>query len=138
MIRLATSDDRRAIFLLCREVHTLSPYAGIESDDEHVHKVITYLVKQKTVWVTDNVDGVLMVGISPAWFNLSKLMSNDLVFYTKNGGGAGLLRAFVKWAKENVSLVGISVSSGKKIQRTEKLYKLMGFDQMGGTYLLRR
>lgn len=136
MVRLACVDDLDEIYALCVEAHIKLPYSHIAIDEAELRMIISALVKLGTVWVTNDLTGLLMAAVSPVWFNSKKSMSNDMVFYTKKGSGVQLIRAYTKWAINHVDMVGISISSGANVERTEKFYQHMGFNRVGGTFIL--
>lgn len=140
MVRLAKPGDLDLVYELCREAMGKAVYSHLPYNEYDARKMMARLILSESVWVTEKVDGVLMACIQPVWFNSELKTSSDLVFYVRErckSEGYRLAKEYIKWAKEHVDWVCLSISFGGDIERTEKFYEKLGFVRMGGTYLLR-
>lgn len=141
MIRAATPSDLNAIYRLCAEGHKKTVYSHIPSDEYQAKKVIASFILSQFAWVTDSLNGVLLAGIKPPWYNTDVKIAGDLVFYVRDceaGQGVRLLKEYIGWGTSFADVTTLSVSIGEEAMlRAEKLYERMGFLRVGGEFLFK-
>lgn len=140
MIRLAQPKDLDKVYEICLEALKSSAYSHIPENEHDARQVFASIIISGSAWVTDNVDGVLLAYLQPMWFNNGIVASTDLIFYVRDGAkseGLRLAKQYIKWSKENADVTYLTISFGGTIDRTEKLYSRLGFERIGGTYILR-
>lgn len=140
MVRLAEPKDIDLIYDLCKEALEASAYKNIPHNALDSRKVFAHFMLDNSIWVTDEVDGILIGGIQPLWFNHSKLAAMDVIFYVRDkvkSSGVKLAKAYMKWGKENADVVTLSISYGGDIDRAGQFFERLGFEKIGGAYILR-
>ena len=139
-IRLAKPSDLDALYCLSKDGLSKSGYANIEHKESDTRKMLAALIVSESAWVTDNVDGALVAYLQPLWFNHEVTVATDLFFYVKEtarSSGVKLVKKYIEWGKKNADDVALSISFGGNIKRTEKFYNRLGFEKVGGAFLLR-
>lgn len=139
-IRLANPSDLDALYALSKDGLSKSVYSNIEPNEIEARQILAGLIVSGSAWVTENVDGALVACLQSLWFNNSVLIASDLFFYVQDSAvsdGVKLVKEYKKWGKENADKVSLSITFGGDISRTEKFYELIGFEKIGGSYLLR-
>lgn len=144
MIRKATTSDLQAIVALGYRLCDRTPLADIPRDRPAiVHTITQCMASQYGCCLVAEHDrqitGVILGIAQQYWFS-RKRQATDLMFTAETPrDGLRLLRAFVTWAwaVPNVVEVALGQSSGIEVERTGKVFKRLGFEQVGGIYSMR-
>lgn len=144
MIRNATKDDLDDLIVLGREMHQESRFSVMNFSEEKVRTILGNLIDDPNgCLLVSEVDGVVIGGfagfIAEHYFSTDRLATDLALFINRADRGgmsaARLLRAFVKWAKQNgASLIQVGVTTGVHLEQTTKLYNALGFKTVGGVF----
>lgn len=132
MIRDYQTEDFAAFSVLCRQMHAESQYKKIPFEDEKLF--ITAERCKENFFKVSEVDGLVvgyMVGVViPIDFSDYLVAYDNAMYITpklrSGGGGASLIRSFVKWSKEQgAQEIRIGISYGFDSSRHENMQRLM-------------
>ena len=147
-IRLGDLPDMSAIVELGLELQEQSIYAGIKPDQLKFRKLVGQMMLSKTgrVWVivddNDDPQGFLL-GMVTEFFFSKEMYATDVAFYVREGYrnyAMNIVKAFISWAKSKpkVKQIKMAISSGMDTDgRTGMMYELLGFENLGGIYIMR-
>lgn len=141
MIRQAVPGDIDVITALCIEAHRKSAYAHIAQVEICGRIAIANCIMSGFAWMTECGNGVLLGYTQPLWFDHDKTCAGDLVFYVREqakGAGVALAKKYLQWGKEHADMVTLNNSfGGDSMARTERFYKQLGLERIGGQYILK-
>lgn len=152
-VRPAKFSDIPRLYALLQEGYERSKYREHGTVDEKATKALLMQTVQRhglktaggtCAFVSESggiVDGMIVGALNRVYFIGSKLMAQDVFFYTSalaNPRSAGaLLDAFIAWAVANENVFEIKPSATDIIgdpRRVEKLYLRKGFRQCGAIF----
>lgn len=146
MIREAKPEDIDAILALGVECHSQAA-TGFTVDRIQARRIIArFVVSPKYCALVKEADGeilgVILGGIEQVWYSPQKEAS-DLLFYVKPdprsiGSGRMLLKRFMRWGYDH-GADGFSMAvsfGGPKAGDTAKIYRKLGFQQVGNVFFL--
>jgi len=140
MLRPANVSDVHEVIALCKSEHVRGSYSHIEIDENKFKRLFAAMVcsKQAFVWVAEyegEITAIIMGIIDEVFFSRKKY-ATDILFVSRRGGGY-LIKRFIKWARDNPSVIdirmGVSSDSGDP-ERVGKLYEGLGLNKIGGLY----
>lgn len=144
MIRVAQSGDLQKCIDLALSYHEASAYRQFPPDRHAMLTSLQQLHQQSTGIVLVAQHGRILTGLlagfaQELWFSRYRY-ATDLVFISRGGDGAGMVKRFCDWAWSipRVLEVTMGVSSGIHPERAGRLYELLGFENQGGMYTIRR
>lgn len=146
-VREAKIDDVSQIHALAKELLEQSVYSGIKMDDTRFRTICAHLIGSKSgcVLVVDDegsVQGFMMGLIDQLFFSRSRY-ATDLAVYVREAYRSyapWMFRRFVNWARSKplVAEITLGISSGiGDTERTGKMYQTLGFQPVGGLYVMR-
>jgi len=143
IIRPATEDDAAAILELAKLMHMESRFSKFNYDEEKVKALITNLIKNDygilLVAEGDKLLGGIMGVVAEHYFGYDKSASDLALFVPPENRNSRiamrLIKEYIKQAKEKGAVdILISNTTGYKPETVGKLYKAMGFIQIGANY----
>ena len=144
MIRRGNINDLEHIVTLLTELHDASdeayiPINQVESRSLFLNMMIS---KASAVIVSENdgvLDGVMLCVTDSFFYNSKRKVATDLATYAKKPGvGAGLIKAFIKWATDKkVDRIMLGTSSNLDPERVDRLYLRVGLTKIGGLYSMK-
>lgn len=146
MIRPATENDFDALIRLGRMMHAESWYHYLPFNEEKLRGLFAYLMEHGFIRVHESSEGEIDGGfvglLTEPWFGNGRIASDLALFIlpARRGGTIAfkLLRAFVAWAGERqVDEVTLGISTGVRVEETERLYEHLGFTRVGGLFKMR-
>lgn len=137
--RLARREDFPAVWGLATRFHA-EAFADLELDAAKAMTALAAAVEAMTVLVATDGDvvGALALRDGSPWYSDRRVLS-DLMFYVApeargRGAAIALLRAATAFAAAEAVPLLVSVSSGLKPDRQDKLFARVGFRRIGGLY----
>lgn len=146
MIRPATENDFGALIRLGRTMHAESWYRYLPFNEQKLRGLFAHLLEHGFAYVHESVEGEIDGGflglLTEPWFGNGRIASDLALFVlpSKRGGTIPfkLLRTFVAWAKERqADEVTLGISTGVRVEETERLYAHLGFTRVGGLWKMR-
>ena len=145
IIREAKPADIEGVMRVCYMALEASFHPDLPMDDMAVRRAMLYHITAPSqfahvVEVDGQVEGILICQVEKVWHSTKKHAS-DLVFFCTEkaqGGGAIMVRRFLRWARKQkgVRVICVSVTNGgPKIKRTGKMLEKMGMTNVGGNYM---
>ena len=143
-IRAAESKDISAIYEVALEAHAKSNYKNVPVDEKTLRQLILMMIydKNSCVYVTEDAVGVngFVLGMVEELFFSRKRYGTDLMIYARKPmDGVRLLRKLTEWIKTKPRDVEITLGITSGIgdpERTGKLYEAMGYEPIGGMYMM--
>jgi L-amino acid N-acyltransferase YncA len=145
IIRDAKPADIEGVVRLCHMALAATPYSHLPMDDMALRRAMLYHITApsqfaQVVEVDGQLEGLLVCQVEKVWHSTKKHASDLVYFCTEKGqgGGAIMMRRFLRWAKKQngVRVIQISVTNGgPKIKRTGRMLEKMGMTFAGGNYL---
>lgn len=144
MIRKATHADLPRLLELGAMMHAESRFRVLRWNADKMGGLLSDLIHGEHGCVLVSEKGGVIVGgfvgvLLPHWCSDDRV-ANDLALFVdpEHRGGtsaARLVRAFVKWARENgAAMVTAGVSTGIHAEQTGKLFEALGGVCVGGLY----
>ncbi len=147
MIRLAKAEDIPQLITLGERAIKETGYPT-KLDRKKTKQMLFHAILQQIkngpirIWVVDvgeSVVGIFIGQIDTLYFSRDKY-ATDLLFYVlpeHRGNGPLLVKRFLKWVGQHSKVVDITLqqSSGIEVARTDRLYKKLGFKNVGGCYV---
>ena len=139
MIRVATHEDIPRIIELGRVLHAESSYSTIPYKEDKVEATMLNVIATGVIFVAEHdgeVVGGIAGGIAEHWFSTERT-AFDYSFFIhpefRNGAIAiRLMTAFFEWAKLlGAKTIRMGITTGIHVERTAKLYRAMGFHEVG-------
>jgi len=146
MIRPATENDFDALIRLGRMMHAESWYHYLPFNEEKLRGLFAYLLEHGLARVHESdegeVDGGFLGLLTEPWFGNGRIASDLAMFLVPAKRGSTipfkLLRTFVSWARERqADEVTLGISTGVRVEETERLYAHLGFTRVGGLWKMR-
>jgi RimJ/RimL family protein N-acetyltransferase len=141
-VRRATIEDIRRIVDYMEAYHATSNLSDVPFHRLTAVRIIEYYCTHSTCYPLiaiddkDQVQGLLIGGLEPYFFNEKKFYGTDLMFFSK-GAGPALWKAFRDWAFDmGADRIIMGVSSGD--DRAGQLLEALGMEPTGGMYVLRQ
>lgn len=144
LIRKATVEDLDEILTLCKTMHKESSYSGIEPNKEKTQSFIQNEIDDRDslflVLLYKEVIVGIFLGKIVSYFFSNDLQAMDYLLYIqkeKRGsiGALKLLKSYICWAKEQkVKEIVLSSTTGINLDRTEGIYRKLGFHKAGVMY----
>ena len=144
LVRKATIEDLGEILTLCKTMHEESSYSKIEPDKEKTHLFIEQEINNGDshflVLLNEEIIVGIFLGKVVSYFFSNDLQAMDYLLYIKkeNRGTIGalkLLKSYIQWAKEQgVKEIVLSSTTGVNLDRTEGIYRKLGFHKVGVMY----
>jgi len=142
LVRRALPRDLKALLDYMEEKHPASSVSEIPFDRPSTARMLNNVILSREhhplIAFNDSkeVVGILIGAIEPYFFNQKRYYVTDL-FFISDGGGVKLWREFKKWAfSTRADKIIMGVSSGE--ERAGKLLEILGMENTGGMYVLRR
>lgn len=139
MIRPATHEDIPRIVELGRILHAESSYSSIPYIDEKVIATMRNVIDTGVIFVAEfdgEVVGGLAGGMAEQWFSNERTAFDYSFFihpeFRRGAIAVRLMTAFCEWAKLlGAKTVRMGITTGIHVERTAKLYRAMGFNEVG-------
>ena len=139
-------EDAEQILILGRQMHKESAFASLDWSDNKAENLFKTCVSNPNYCCFVAEKNGVLVGmiagkVSEYFFGHDKILSDFVWFVDKKNRGTLasiiLLKMFMNFGKKwKVAEVCIGVSTKVLLDRTDKLLKRFGFDNVGGTYKL--
>ncbi len=142
MIREATVDDIPRLMELGLEMFHESRYGELYSfDTTAVRAVFLHYITDKDCLALISDNGLVLAQMQKQWFCKGLMTEDRLIYVSKNHRkgleGVRLIKAYMKWAKSlGVHEIFIGNATGINFERVGKLYEKLGFEQIGGYYVM--
>lgn len=143
-IRPFTHDDIPQLIALGRRAHEESEYRGLVFDEDKCRALCEAAISSDAfiamVAVTEEtITGILLAAVADAYFSTDKTAGDLLVYVPPEHRGTRsfymLAVAYVVQAREKgARLIFLRSSTGIETEKTESLYRRLGFKKMGGIY----
>ena len=146
MIREAELGDMVKIKRLALGYLERSAYKGIDVDERQGMHALNHCRQSKMafLWVGEKdgkIEAVLAGMVQEYWFSSKDKFATDLVFVCNVPNMApALMNKFTEWAwgQKRVREVTMGLSSGMgDVERAGQFYETMGYQKLGGLYMLR-
>lgn len=141
-VRRANHEDVKDILDYLEEYHKTSNMSDIKFIRRYAARFVDQAISVHGIAVfisrldDDTMVGILVGELVPYFFNPERVYATDS-FFVSSGGGDILIRQFRKWAfSQGADRIISAVTSGEP--RADSLFRLMKFEQTGGTYVFRR
>jgi len=140
MIRFARPSDLDEIVAMGKRAHEKSSYAAYTVNDRTCRDTLRTCMATESRCVLLAIDcdnkptGFIIGAVESYWFLTNVKVASDWMTYAERpGDGRRLLRAFVRWAKEQGACeLELSISvGGVAAERTESLYRHLGLTSVG-------
>lgn len=132
--------DMREIVDYMEEYHEDSNLQDIKFDRASTVKILEYYIQSRDSIAllaihNNKINGILVGGLEPFFFNKRETYATDLLFIAK-GAGPQLWKRFKEWSfASGARRIIMGVSSGDA--RAGQLLEALGMEQTGGMYVLR-
>jgi hypothetical protein len=145
VIRAAAINDVEQLVDLLLRAKAKSVYATVLANRERMRRTIRQCVSAPQAYarvaeVDGRIVGVLLGIKDQLWF-ADKLEAKDIAFVSEEPNQSRvLLNDFCAWAWRDgrVFTVAMAQSTGIKVARTARWFQAIGFEQVGGVFLLNR
>lgn len=146
-LREATKKDVEYFVTLGKEMHRESAFNFLPFNEKKLRKVAMRNIKDKNscaFLVFNDAECIgAHIGFLTPYFFCDALLAADIATYVRpqfRGGRAAimLVKAFINWGKEKkASEVYIGVSAGINLESSDKFFKHLGCNHVGGNYKFR-
>ena len=141
MIRNAQVADLPELLALGKRLLAKSPYSDVPVDTLTFGSTLGQCIQSAfgfaMVAVHDGkITGMLLGAAMPLWFSKKRSATDFITYAETPGDGYRMLRRFVRWAwsMPNVIEITLAQSSGIDIERTARLYEIVGLQRVGNLY----
>jgi len=97
--RFATPEDEGHVIEMAKAFFSVSPYSGVEFDEESVRVLFRQLLSGGCVIVNER--GFIAGALTPLFFAPSLKVATEVAWWAPDGGGTELRELFEAWAKDN-------------------------------------
>ena len=141
MIRNAQVADLPALLALAKRLIVKSPYSDVPIDTLTFGSTLGQCIQSAFGFAVaavhdEKITGFMLAAAMPLWFSKHRSATDFVTYAETPGDGYRMMRRFVAWAWSipNVIEITLAQSSGIDIERTAKLYELIGLHRVGNLY----
>lgn len=132
--RFATADDENHVIEMAKAFFAISPYSGVEFDEESVRVLFRQLLIGGCVIVNER--GFIAGALTPLFFAPHLMIATEVAWWAPEGGGAELRELFEAWAEDNgASAVQMSALNNAQAARLTGNLTENGYTPVEVSYL---
>lgn len=149
-IRSACKTDLPELIKIGRQIHGQTRFHRFDYDPKRVEDNLKRLIGPgqargtHCMFIAEDEQGIsgVLAGVVERHLFSDQPVANVMLYYCfpdRRGNGAGLrlLLAYRRWAmNREVFEIGVSVTSGIELQRTARFLQRLGFESVGGNFVV--
>lgn len=144
IVRRAEQNDVHGIVALGRKLHKESEYSILKFNQDKAVKMVSSMVESESHAIFIVFDGSDMIGMigcecETTYFSDEKVSGEHMVYVIPEKRASMafslLINKFIEWStSKNAKALYLRTSSGINAIGIDKIYRRLGFDQVGGIY----